>query len=412
MPAKNSPGPLVLLFASCLAFTPASAQQIEYSEAEAAGAGRDEAAAIQDALKGCVAQVCGVSIATETRLEVVVATLSANGKDTNNAREKLNDRIETATKGRVASYRVISEARATDAGAEVRVSAKIAKYKSGQANRLRLAFMPLRAARDGYVCDGETLSGVSVSSQLIHALSQKIVSSRKFMVLDREYVDEVAAEQKTISESSDEKDMGKLGAILGADYIIAGTVENFGMKEEVVGVGGISVDRKRGGAAVALRVIDVTTGQIKFSETINTVLTIKRGISSASMSLAEQVADVSAAKIVEAIYPLLAIALEDGELVLNQGGEMIKAGDRYELFALGEMLKDPRTGENLGRKETKIGVAEITRSKPKTADAKVIETAADIAGTMQTKTILCRPLKTSPAPASSLKQQLNKENLW
>jgi hypothetical protein len=233
------------------------------------------------------------------------------------------------------------------------------------------------------------------------------------MVLDREYTDEIAMEQNTIAESATSDDLCKLGAILGADYIIAGTIENFSVQNQLANAGDIAVRRKIGSAAIALRILDVTTGQIKFSETINSTVPIRRGVASDSMDLAEQVAAIAAARIMEAIHPLVVIAFENGELVLNQGGEMIRAGDKYELFALGEPLKDPRTGESLGRKETKCGVVEIIRSKPKTSDAKVIESDGDLQAIIQARTLLCRPLKDAPAQKpASLKQQSEKEKLW
>lgn len=394
-----------------------SAQRVEYTEVEATGMGRTAAVAIQDGLRQCVAQVCGTTIAADTKLQIVEATLSVNSATNSGAFEKLNNRIETATKGRVSSYRLVSQPQKTSAGFEVRVAAKIARYqqRGGQDSRLRLAFLPLRAARASYVCDGERVSGAIVSSQLLHALSQKMTSSRKFTVLDREYIDEIATEQRTIAESATSDDLCKLGAILGTDYIIAGTVENFGVETKNTRVGSVAVERKMGSAAVALRIIDVATGQVKFSETINTTsMAIRRNVSSASMDLAEQVSAVSASRILEAIYPLMVIACENGELVLNQGGEMVKVGDRYELFALGDKLKDPRTGESLGRKETRYGVIEIIRSKPKTSDAKIIEGGDDLltlAEMARTGSLLCRAMKpvASKPAAPSLKDQVANE---
>jgi len=388
------------------------AQQVDYSDVEANGTGPSEAIAIQDGLRLCITQVCGVTIAADTKLEIVEATLTANGAVDNKSLEKLKNRIDTATRGRVASYRVLTPAQPANAGIEIRVGARIATYKSNADTRRRIAFLPLRAARATYECDGEKIPGAIASSQLLHALSQKITSSRKFMVLDREYTNEIVSEQRVIAESSASDDLSKLGAILGADYIVAGTIENFGVQTETVNAGSIAVERKVGNAALALRIIDAATGQIKFSETINIArLPIKRDVSSASMDLAEQVSAASAARILEAIYPLMPTAIENGELVLDQGGDMLKVGDKYELFSLGDTLKHPRTGETLGRKETKCGVIEIIRVKPKTSDAKIIETTRDdLVALIKTKSLLCRPLKPdAPQPPPSLKTQLQNE---
>jgi len=410
--SSSSKTALAALILSLFCCAGLAAQQVQYIPAEADGDGATESDAIQTALRECIAQVNGKSIADETSLQIVAVTLTASGSDSSKAQEKLNRRIDTATKGRVSSYKILRGPQKTDLGTEVRVAAQIPKYQTGQDDRRRLAFMPLRAAREYYVCDNEQIPAAAVSSQLLHALSQKIVSARKFMVLDREYTDEIATEMGTVAQSTDDRDLSKLGATLGADYIIVGTIENFGVKTDNQNVGGIAVTRKMGDAAIALRVLDVATGQIKFSDTINTTMPIKRDASSASMDLGDQVADASASKIMQAIYPVLVLSVGDGELVLNQGGDLVKVGDRYELFALNENLKDPRTGESLGRREEKVGVIEIIRSKPKTSDAKIIENYCSLQEIAKTQQLLCRPLAKEKAQPTSLKQQATKEQLW
>jgi len=39
----------------------------------------------------------------------------------------------------------------------------------------------------------------------------------------------------------------------------------------------------------------------------------------------------------------------------------VKLGQIWTVFALGEVIKDPDTGENLGRNEAEIGTIKITR---------------------------------------------------
>jgi hypothetical protein len=138
--------------------------------------------------------------------------------------------------------------------------------------------------------------------------------------------------------------------------------------------------------------LDVATGQIKFADNLNFRALLSGAGQSASMELCDIASAGLSLKIMEAIYPLMVVAADDGEIILNQGGELVWVGARYELFALGADLRDPVTGESLGAREKKIGVIEITRSNPKTSVARAVEGAADVAEILKTKKIMCRLL--------------------
>ena len=48
-------------------------------------------------------------------------------------------------------------------------------------------------------------------------------------------------------------------------------------------------------------------------------------------------------------------------------------GDLFNVFAVGKELKDPDTGEVLGRQEVKMGKARVTQVNPKTSLAELTE---------------------------------------
>jgi len=372
-----------------------AAGKVEHREVTATGAGSNVATATQAALKECIAQVHGVTIASETRLDIIEATLSKNDSETNTAFQKLQQRIETATKGRIASYRVVSIDRNAMTGVEITITAKIAIRPPD--DRLRLAFIPFRASQRFFESDGKQLAGADSAAQFAQALAQNIVSTRKFAVLDREYVDAVSGEHQRIAASASGDDLGKLGAILGADYIVCGSVEDLHTSIERTAhpyVNGRFITRRHGGMSVAIRIIDVATGQIQLMDTINAKDDINANVQSASVEVSRWLADSCALKIIEAIYPVLIIDLEEGTAILNQGGDMIRIGDKYELFTLGKEMRDPRTGESLGRRERKCGLIQITRSNPKMSEARVLEGAKELQTALETKQqVICRLLK-------------------
>jgi len=378
-----------------------AAEKIEYREVEGAGSGGTVAAATQAALKSCIEQVNGVSISAETRLDVVEAVLGKNDSVDVSSLDKLQQRIETATKGCVRSYRVVSTDKNATTGVEIKIAAQIAIYKGGpQSERLRLAFMPFRASRPFFESDNGKIAGAAVAAQFAQALAQNIVSTRKFAVLDREYVSEVSGEQQRIAESASGDDLAKLGAILGADYIVCGSIEDFQSgtppPEPIPYAEKYSIKRqRRGGMAASIRIIDVATTQIKFADTLNAKGDIDDSVQSPSVELSRWLADSCALKITEAIYPMMLIEIDNGTAILNQGGDMIRAGDKYELFALGKDVRDPRTGESLGRREHKCGVIQITPGgNSKMSEARILEGGRETQAALDAKEdVICRLLK-------------------
>ena len=65
-----------------------------------------------------------------------------------------------------------------------------------------------------------------------------------------------------------------------------------------------------------------------------------------------------------------------GEVIIGEGGKSLSPGERLTAFALGEEVKDSRTGEVLDQVEEPVATLEIVRVTPKVSYAKVVEGAA------------------------------------
>ena len=77
-------------------------------------------------------------------------------------------------------------------------------------------------------------------------------------------------------------------------------------------------------------------------------------------------------KILEAIYPFVVESYENNLLTIGTGGDMIEVGQRFKLIKYGDKIIDSYTKESLGRKETQVGIIEITEVTSKMSYAKVI----------------------------------------
>ncbi len=96
-----------------------------------------------------------------------------------------------------------------------------------------------------------------LGKQAVDILSAKLASSGKFILLERSDLDAISAEQK-ISGASVQQ--------IGADYLIIGSLTKYGRKN--TGEEGLVSRKKRQTveAGVSIRLVDVSTGQIIYSE--------------------------------------------------------------------------------------------------------------------------------------------------
>lgn len=62
-----------------------------------------------------------------------------------------------------------------------------------------------------------------------------------------------------------------------------------------------------------------------------------------------------------------------GQLIVGEGGKSLKAGEFFTVFALGEEVKDTRTGEVLDAIEDAVGTVQIVRVTEKMSYAQVVE---------------------------------------
>ena len=97
-----------------------------------------------------------------------------------------------------------------------------------------------------------------MGKQAVDILSTKLASSNKFILLERQDLDKILAEINITNSTDYQK--------VGADYLIIGSITEFGRKN----VGGVNVFSRTKTqtveAGVSIRLVDVSTGQIIYSE--------------------------------------------------------------------------------------------------------------------------------------------------
>ena len=109
--------------------------------------------------------------------------------------------------------------------------------------------------------------GEGISDMLATAL----VKSGKFIVVERQDLEKIMQEQK-LGESGlvTEQSAAKVGKLLGVDLLVIGSVSEFGTSQREIGASvplfGGSITQKNARAAIDLRLVNTTTGEIIAAE--------------------------------------------------------------------------------------------------------------------------------------------------
>ena len=238
-----------------------------------------------------------------------------------------------------------------------------------------------------------TWSWYEAGRQAQDMLVTELVKSGKYRVIEREQLQAIMQEKHlSLSGDIDPKTAIQFGKMLGVEYLIAGAVTELGVTDRNASVPGgllrgipsVSVRSQKMEAALDARAFSTSTGEIVWADTA------KDETSDSSVYVAgagggandRNKVDKLMRPVVQKLAASLAkaglsssglggagdasgvvgkIAKADGTLYVNAGSEAgIKEGDEFNVYRLGEQIKDPDTGEVLGANEMKVGRVKIT----------------------------------------------------
>ena len=201
-----------------------------------------------------------------------------------------------------------------------------------------------------------------IGKQAVDILSSKLVETEKFILLERADLDKIIKELKMENYES-LKNM--------ADYLIVGSVTEFGRKDQ--GKVGIFSRTKRqiAFAKVHVRLIEVRTGQILYSEEgegeafseAGSVFGVgeRAGYDSAINDKALDAAITNlASNIIENLldrpWRSYILGFENGKLIIAGGkSQNINNGDIFRVIQEGEKVKNPQTNMMITLPGTQVG---------------------------------------------------------
>lgn len=215
-----------------------------------------------------------------------------------------------------------------------------------------------------------------MGKQALDILSAKLASSGKFLLLERSDLSTLLAECQQ---------GGNVASTVGADYMIIGSITEFGRKN--TGKNGVFSSQKTQTveAAVAIRLVDVATGLIIYSDEAkgSAELTTKTtmgvgGQASYDATLSDKAISEAIGQLVENIInkctnsPWKTYFLScdnDGVLIAGGKSQGIKEGMTFAVKTKGKKVKNPQTGIMItlpGKTVGKATVVSIGGDTPET----------------------------------------------
>lgn len=203
-----------------------------------------------------------------------------------------------------------------------------------------------------------------MGKQAMDILSSKLAASGKFILLERGDMDLLVA------ESGDKMEK------IGADYIIVGSITQFGRKTEGKEQVFSSTKSQVVEAGVSVRLVETATGLIVYSDeakgyaetTTKTTLGIG-GTAGFDASLSDKAISAALSQLVDNIInkcmdtPWRSFLLdgEDGTYIMSGGASQgIRPSDKFVVYKRGKTVTNPQTGMKVELPGTAIGEVTVT----------------------------------------------------
>lgn len=205
-----------------------------------------------------------------------------------------------------------------------------------------------------------------MSKQAMDILSSKLASSGKFILLERGDLDLLVA------ESGDKMDK------IGADYVILGSITEFGRKTEGKEKVFSSTKSQVVEAGVSVRLVEASTGLIVYSDeakgyaetTTKTTFGIG-GTAGYDASLSDKAISAALSQLVDNIInkcmdtPWKSFLLdgEEGTYIMSGGASQgIRPEDKFIVYKRGKTVTNPQTGMKVELPGTPVGEVTVTSS--------------------------------------------------
>ena len=239
----------------------------------------------------------------------------------------------------------------------------------------------------------ETYGYQQVNQKATEMLTTALVKTGEFIVVERAVMDQVLKEQSLgLAGFIDQSTAANVGKVLGVQALVTGAVTNMGITNQNIGLMktlGVSGQTTVMNVDLDVRLIDTTTAAVlladvgKGSHTVPKLQVTSVGSSQQTTERDESIgkavrdaADDVARKIVAQMQKVewtgLIAEITGREVYINAGADLgLKIGASLTVFRPGAVIKDPATGQVLGKQEKQVGQLLVTQVRDRIAIAEV-----------------------------------------
>lgn len=214
-----------------------------------------------------------------------------------------------------------------------------------------------------------------MQKQAMDILSSKLAASGKFILLERNDLDVLMAEAGDNMQK------------IGADYIILGSITEFGRKTEGQQKVFSSTKTQTAEAGVSLRLVEASTGLIIYSDeakgfaetTTKTAMGIG-GTAGFDATLSDKAISAALNQLVEIIidkcvgkpWRSYVLSIEDGTYIISGGASQgISANDTFLVYEKGKMVTNPQTGIKIELPGKKVGTVTVLQTLGDTPETEI-----------------------------------------
>lgn len=352
--------------------------RVETVRVTAFGLGQSPGEAMSQALQMALLQVNGAAIQSASVTAKYGLDVSL-GQDAVSLRANaFAEMVKQKSGGAIQSLQVVSLEEPTDAAKRYKytIEADIAKFKpSADMQKIKVVVGPVRFEQATLPMGDRSVAAADVAATLRQRISDALVQTGRFAVLDREFSPEIEQELGMISTGqAPSAELAKLSQAASADLVWSARVSSFAYNRHArqLRASNRELVSYSGGWAIAQKLVNVATRQVMASESLRgeapatEPTTLGSGVDGARVmtDMSDEIVKGVVSSILQRTFPITVVARDGTNVVLSQGGQALREGARYAVAGLGNEMKDPQTGQNLGRMESPCCELVIDRVTP------------------------------------------------
>jgi curli biogenesis system outer membrane secretion channel CsgG len=237
---------------------------------------------------------------------------------------------------------------------------------------------------------------------LTEMLTTSLINTGRFVVLERQQMQAVIAEQDLNTAGRVNKETGAAqGRIIGAQAMITGDITGYSYTQQALGGGAVNVikplkvgaSRVKAAVVVDLRMVDAATGEVlasakgsgsasttgvaadltKDDQQITSSGTWSTPLGEASRVAIAKVVEQLVAGLPEPVWSAKIVDVRDGIVYLNAGADgSVSPGEVLQVYEVQPALIDPDTGKNLGAPDKLLGEIQVESVQAGFSTAKTV----------------------------------------